>query len=332
MVVGQSEFSSRAAAEALPMRDAFAVLFFVSVGMKLDPKFLTTSPGTVAATLAVVLVGKPLAALAIVLLMGYPVRVALSVAVVLGQIGEFSFILATDGMKLKVLPEDGGATNALVAAAIVSISVNPLLYRAVGPLERWLQRRPRLWNFLAARVKQPTGGAADQPPADEPDSRFRAVVVGYGPVGQTLSRLLRENGITPTVIEMNLETVRRLRDEGIPAVYGDASKRETLVQVGIAGADTLVLSASGLTGAADVVKFARELNPSIRVIARSAYLRERADLRAAGADEVFAGEGEVALAMTESVLRDLGATPDQIDRERDRVRGELFGDGNAGGR
>lgn len=321
MVVGRSDFSLRAAADALPMRDAFAVLFFVSVGMLFDPRGLIAAPDVAVATLAVVLLGKPVAAVALVLALGYPVRVALAVAVALGQIGEFSFILAALGATLKVLPD--GATNALVAAAIVSISVNPLLYRAVGPIEAWAARRPRLWRLLTARVRAP-GGATPRA-VDTADPRYRAVVVGFGPVGRTLVRLLRENGIEPAVIEMNLETVRALRSEGAVAVYGDAAHPDTLKEAGVARAGTLILSASGLKGAEEVVKLARELNPKIRVLARTAYLRERAGLRAAGSDEVYAGEGEVALAMAESVLRELGASPDQIDRERERVRTDLFG-------
>jgi CPA2 family monovalent cation:H+ antiporter-2 len=323
MVVGRSDFSLRAASDALPMRDAFAVLFFVSVGMLFDPAYLVRAPGVVAATLAVVMLGKPAAALAIVLLLGYPVRVALAVSVALAQIGEFSFILAALGTSLGVLPRE--ATGALVAAAIVSISLNPLLYRLVGPAEAWAARRPRLWRRLTARVRQAAGAG---PRTAEPvtDPRFRAVVIGYGPVGRTLVRLLRENGIEPTIVEMNLETVRRLRDEGVAAVYGDAGHRDTLKEAGVARADTLVLSASGLKGAQEVVRVARELNPDVRVLARSAYLRERAELYRAGADAVYAGEGEVALAMAESVLTDLGASPDQIDRERQRVRAELFGE------
>ncbi|MDB5310821.1 MAG: ybaL 1 [Gemmataceae bacterium] len=327
MVVGRSEFSVRAATDALPMRDAFAVLFFVSVGMLFDPRYLLESPGVVLATLAVVVFGKPAAAATIVLLLGYPVRVAIAVAVALGQIGEFSFILAALGTDLKVLP--GSATSALVAAAIASISVNPLLYRLVGPAEQWVARRPRLWRWLNARVRRPGGSG---PRADEgADPRFRAVVVGYGPVGRTLARLLRENGVEPTVVEMNLETVTRLRAEGATAVYGDANHRETLKAAGVARAANLILSTSGLTGAEEVVRLARELNPGVRILARSAYLRERAGLRKAGADEVYAEEGEVALAMTESVLRELGASPEQIDRERDRVRAELFGGCEGGG-
>jgi CPA2 family monovalent cation:H+ antiporter-2 len=319
MVVGRSDFSLRAASDALPMRDAFAVLFFVSVGMQFNPAGLWQMPGLIAATVGVVMIGKPLAAVAIVLVMRYPVKVALSVAVALGQIGEFSFILAALGISLKVLPAE--ATSALVAAAIVSISVNQLLYKAVGPAEEWMRKRPRLWKVLTARVRKPD--EANPKELAEVDPRYRAVVVGYGPVGRTLCRLLRENGIEPTVVEMNLETVRVLRAEGKGAVYGDASHRDTLKEAGVATASTLILSSSGLKGAKELVRVARDLNPGVRVLARSAYLKERADLYGAGADAVFAGEGEVALAMAESVMRDLGASPDQIDRER--VRAELFG-------
>jgi CPA2 family monovalent cation:H+ antiporter-2 len=328
MIVGRSDFSLRAAADALPMRDAFAVLFFVSVGMLLEPRYLIAAPLVVLATLAVVLLGKPLAAAAIVLVLGYPVRVALAVAVALGQIGEFSFILAALGTRLGVLPAE--ATNALVAAAIVSISLNPLLYRAVGPVEAWAARRPRLWRLLTARARN--AGVASPKGADETAGRYRAVVVGYGPIGRTVCRLLRENGVEPTVVEMNLGTVEKLRREGMVAVYGDASHRETLKAAGVDRADTLVLSSSGLIGAEELVRWARELNPAVRVIARSAYLRDRAALRGAGADEVFAGEGEVALAMSESVLRGLGATAEQIDRERERVRADLFGGAEANNR
>jgi CPA2 family monovalent cation:H+ antiporter-2 len=321
MVVGRSDFSLRAAAEALPMRDAFAVLFFVSVGMLFDPGFLIRQPGLVAVTLGIVVLGKPLAAVVIVLVLGYPLRVALAVAVALAQIGEFTFILATLGGKLDILPED--ATNALVAAAIVSISINPLLYRLVDPVNSWLSGRPRLSRWLNGRARSSIVTAL--PRAAERGSRHRAVVVGYGPVGQTLCRLLGENEVEPTVIEMNLETVRRLREEGRTAIYGDAGHWETLTAAGVVRASSLILSASGLQNAEEIIRLARELNPMVRVLVRCSYLRERPALRQAGADVVFAAEGEVALAMAESVLRELGAVPEQIDRERDRVRTDLFG-------
>jgi CPA2 family monovalent cation:H+ antiporter-2 len=323
MVVGRSDFSLRAASEALPMRDAFAVLFFVSVGMLFNPRSLLEAPGLVAATLAIIVLAKPLAALSIVLVLRYPVRVALAVAVALAQIGEFSFILASLGRNLHILPDS--ATNALVAAAIVSISLNPLLYRLVAPLENWASRRPRLRRWLTAHVRQ--GAVAGSSGGDsDPSWRHGAVVVGYGPVGQTLSRLLRENDIETTVIEMNLETVRRLREQGLSAVYGDASHRETLKSAGVDRAGSLIVSAAGIRGAEEIIRLARELNPKIRVLVRSAYLREMPALRLAGADSVFSGEGEVALAMTESILQALGAIPEQIDRQRERARVDLFGD------
>jgi CPA2 family monovalent cation:H+ antiporter-2 len=327
MVVGRSDFSLRAATDALPMRDAFAVLFFVSVGMLFDPAFLLKSPWLVVATLAVVMVGTPAVTCAVMLALGRPLRSAVGTGLVLGQIGEFSFILDGLGKSLGVLPDEG--VQAVVAVAIASISLNPLVYRLAGPIDRWVSRRPRLARRLAARARLER--VRDAAATAKADPRFRAVVVGYGPVGRTLVRLLRENGVEPTVIELRLETVRWLRKQGVKAVYGDADHPETLAEAGVAKAGTLFLSASGLTGAEEVVRVAREMNPGVRVVARSAYLREGPGLRKAGADEVYSGEGEVALALAESLLRALGATADQIDRERDRVRADLFGPSEGAG-
>jgi monovalent cation:H+ antiporter-2, CPA2 family len=323
MVVNRSDFSSRAASEALPMRDAFAVLFFVSVGMLFDFNFLVESPWLVAATLGIVLLGKPLAALAIVLLLNYPLRVALAVAVALAQIGEFSFILAALGRELGLLSENG--TNAIIAAAIVSISLNPLLYRLIDVVEAHAQRTSRLWRWLNASWKAELAGhTLDATPPDSTPQN-RAVIVGYGPVGRTLVRLLQENGIEPTVVELNLDTVHRLREDGLRAVYGDATHKETVLEAGTKHAQAFILSSSGMRGSEEAIRVAREVNPQIRVFTRADYLREIPALRHAGADAVFAGEGEVALAMTVFVLRQLGASDEQIDRERDRIRAELFG-------
>ena len=153
----------------------------------------------------------------------------------------------------------------------------------------------------------------------------RAVVVGYGPVGQTVTRLLQENNIEPTIIELNRDTVRCLREAGVSAVYGDASHREILQGAGVDSAGSLILSAASLHASAEVIRLARGLNPAIRILARAAYVRESPALHQAGAEYVFSGEGEVALAMTEALLRSLGATPEQIDRERERVHRDLVG-------
>ena len=322
MVVGRSEFSLRAASDAVPMRDAFAVLFFVSVGMLFDPRTLTRSPVLVAATIAVILIGKPLAAFGIVLFLKYPLKVALSVSVALAQIGEFSFILATRAREMGILTDE--ATNSLVAASIFSISINPLLYRSIQPIEAWVMRQRRLRDRLNAHVSMglPLAGIRGSESAT-PD--HRAIVVGYGPVGETVTRLLRENDIEPTIVELNLETVRRLREQGVNAVYGDASLAATLESAGTASTGTLILSASGVRHCEEVIRLARGLNPAIRVLARADYVREVSALREAGAARVFTGEGEVALALIEEILRSLGATPEQIDHARDRFRREALG-------
>jgi CPA2 family monovalent cation:H+ antiporter-2 len=240
----------------------------------------------------------------------------------LAQIGEFSFILATRARELGILTEE--ATNSLVAASIFSITINPLLFRITEPVAAWAMRQPRLRGRLNARVltSLPEDGASGAGLTGAPG--HRAIVVGYGPVGQTVTRLLRDNEIEPTIIELNLETVRRLRESGVNAVYGDASLSATLASAGAASAGTLILSASGVRHCEEVIRLARDVNPAIRVLARSDYVREIKSLRDAGAARVFTGEGEVALALIEEILRSLGATGEQIDRERDRFRREAL--------
>lgn len=316
MVVGQSEFSARAGSEALPMRDAFAVMFFLSVGMLFDPFQAFESPILIAATLAIVLLGKPIAAILIVAILGYSFRIGLGVALVLAQIGEFSFLLAALGLKLGALPQS--AMNPIIAVAIISIMLNPLIYRLVGPLDRLVERHRLLWRLLNRKAAAESASQA----ADDEESlpSHRAVIVGYGPIGELVARILRQHGIEPTVIEMNLDTIQRMRSEGIRTVYGDANKHEILEQAGIKSASSLILSASGTSGATEAVRAAREINPDIHVVARAGFLREAEALRYAGASAVFSGEGEVAVAIAGSILLKLGATPDQLDEARQRIR------------
>jgi len=310
MTVGQSHFGERAASEALPMRDAFAVLFFVSIGMQLDPAQVLRNLPLAAVTLGVVLVAKPVAAFFMVRLLGFPVRIAAFVAASLAQIGEFSFVVAAMGRQLGILPEQ--ATQVLVITAIVTITLNPMLVRRV--------------RLLAARV--PVGVADLAEEHVSAASGFTAIVVGYGPVGQTVARLLRESDVEPTVIELNHETVAALKKKGQRAVYGDASQREILEAAGVRTASSLIFAASGSPAEA-VTRAAKELNPKLSILARSAYVREVAATRGAGADVVVAAEAEVALAMSEHLLTSLGASREQLDRARERVREELGGPARA---
>lgn len=313
MIVGQSDFSARAASDALPMRDAFAVLFFVSVGMLFDPAAIREGWPLMLVTLGIVVIGKPIAAMVVVLFLKRPLREALAISVALAQIGEFSFILATLATTLKVMPAE--AMNALVVASIVSITLNPLLYQAIEPTVRWLEAR----RFVrpVASLPTDTGGFEKAPGMDH------VVVIGYGPVGRTVSRILADNGIQPLVIEMNIDTVQKLKAEGIQAIYGDAMHREILQSAKLESAAGLVIS-SATAEAGAIIKAARELNPKVRILTRAVYLTESEPLRRAGADAIFSSEGEVALSMADYIMQQLGATDEQIERERDRVHKDLF--------
>jgi monovalent cation:H+ antiporter-2, CPA2 family len=278
--------------------------------MLLDPFSIVAAPALTIGAVLIVIVAKPLVALVIALVMGYPLRTSLTVAIALAQIGEFSFILSTIGRDLGLL--SSAATNALVAASIISIVLNPILYRAMKPFERWLLTRGR------------TGRPAMPSPPRSSHARHRAVVVGFGPAGRAVVKLLQENGVAPTVIDLNIDTVRTLRDGGVDAVYGDASRSETLMGAGLSSASSLILTTTTLEHGAELIRAAREINPDVRVLARANYLRDLAGLKRAGADVIYSGEGEVALAFVGDVLEHLGATPEQVDRERERARDDLL--------
>jgi CPA2 family monovalent cation:H+ antiporter-2 len=197
--------------------------------------------------------------------------------------------------------------------------LNPVLYRLIGPLEAALRQFVR--TPVPADMVMPSRESDEQAES----GRHKAVVVGYGPVGRTLARLLGENEFELVIIELNANLVRELTSRGIRAIYGDATHRDTLEQAGLDKAVALVLSSSSMYGTSEVIRLALELNPKLVLFARSSHLSELPELRKAGADVIFSGEGEVALAMTEFLLRQLGATPEQVDRERARIRSEFFG-------
>lgn len=308
MVVGQSEFSARAAAEALPMRDAFAVLFFVSVGMMFDPVSLPDCWPLALATLGIVLIGKPLAAFVVVRLLGKPLRMALSVSVALAQIGEFTFILGGLGIYYKVLPPE--TNNALIVAAVISIALNSLLYGRIPGLMR-----------LLGRLGVSAGGAFEEDGLQE-EGEERVVVVGFGPAGRIMSGILRRNHLRVSIIEMNIDTVKSLHGEDWRVVYGDARQADVLRAAGVEKAVGLIISSSAVS-ATEVAEAARRLNPGIRLVVHTTYAREAASLGREDGSVAFSGEEEVAVSMAEYLLRQLGATDEQIQRERCCIRSEL---------
>ena len=326
MMVARSPVSHQAAADALPLRDAFAVLFFVSVGMLFDPAFLLREPLMMLAALAVILLVKPLVALALVAVLGHSVRTALTVALGLAQIGEFSFILSELAHKHGLMPNDGH--NLLVGAAIISITLNPLLFRSLDAVERWLKARPRLWALLNARAERKVGGAnaavAEQVSHAAAGGSRLAVVVGFGPVGQTVDRLLRGAGLTTVVIDMNMDTVAELRRKGRTAVFGDASREAILDTAGIARASHLVLTLPHSADRAAVVTAARNLNPRVRTFVRAHYVREREELEQVGATAAIFEEAEAAVALARLVLADTGAGRESIERAVRDIRTRLI--------
>ncbi|HYF50207.1 MAG TPA: cation:proton antiporter [Planctomycetota bacterium] len=321
MVVSQSEVHHQAASDALPMRDAFAVLFFVSVGMLFDPRILLQQPGLVAVVLGIILLGKPLAALLIVLVLGHSVRTALTVAIGLAQIGEFSFILADLGRALKVLPTEGHSI--LVAAALISITLNPPLFRGLNRIEASLQRRPAVWRFLNRRSRDAQQAPVPTELLVESPAEVRAVVVGYGPVGRTLTRILADFRIRPVIIDLNVDTVKKLNASGHTAIYGDASSREILQAADIARARYLLVTLPDLAARFPVIATAKTINPELKVFTRARYLGERGMLEEAGASAIAYEEAEVAVSLAETLLNEVGATPASIDSEIARIRREI---------
>jgi CPA2 family monovalent cation:H+ antiporter-2 len=321
MVVGQSEVHHQAAADALPMRDAFAVLFFVSVGMLFDPVFVYQNPLLVLAILGVVLIGKPLAAFVIVLAMRYPVRTALTAGLGLAQIGEFSFILGELGYSLQVIPSQ--ARSVLVACALITITLNPLLFKRLNGMESLLRGKKRLWRVLNFRNLDELDAMSVRAPSIASPETVKAIVCGYGPVGRTLTRILVDFGVKPTVIDLNVDTVKALNQSGLTAVYGDSARREILEAAGVKDAAYLLICLPEGSSRAELIKMAKELNPALKVLVRARYIAEREALDKTKPSAVAYEEIEVAVALADMLLREIGQSGELLDREADKIRAEL---------
>ena len=319
MVVGQSAFASRAASDALPMRDAFAVLFFVSVGMGFDAIGLLEHWELALSAILLTLFAKPLVAYAVIRLLRKPIRMALIVSTSLSQVGEFSFILASMiAGKYGLLPEY--AVNVITGTAIITITLNAALYRFV----------PKLVSVFEERgIGVEGSGQEDVPVAED---RYRIIVVGYGPCGKILTKTLRDNNIDVVVIEMNVDTVGRLGKEGIRALHGDARLRTILRMAGAEYAQAIIITSSAAP-AKEISASARSINPEIGIMAyttyarNAQYIRENQKLVGEGKRSlttVFSGEEEVALAMSSYLMRAFGMTEEKISRECREVRHSFF--------
>ncbi len=297
MVMRESEFSHRAAEESLPLRDAFSVLFFLAVGMLFEPKILLEQPLHVLAVVGIIIVGKSLAAMAIVLAFRYPLNSALTVSASLAQIGEFSFIVAGLGLSLGLLPAEG--MSLVLAGALISIALNPLLFATAEPLRRWILKKSAYARSLEAR---------DDPYAELPmstDRKFlegQVVLVGYGRVGRRVGRALAFRHIPFVVAEQNRELVEDLRKQGIAAVSGDATDPTVLIQAHIAQAAMLVVATPDPLNVRQMVNTAKTLNPEIEIVLRTHSEDESRLFRKENLGTVFFGEEELAKGMTEHVL------------------------------
>jgi K+:H+ antiporter len=288
VVINESKLTSRIAAEAVPLENAFAVLFFVSVGMLFDPAVLIERPVQVLVVILIVVAGKSIAALLIVLAFRYPLRTALTVSASLAQIGEFSFILAAMGLALGMLPPEG--QSLILVAALLSIMLNPLVFRTIDPVERLaLSIRP-LASWLE-RVALMDSDRTDSPVGDQRD---HVVLVGYGRVGREIGRSLRQANIPMVVIEQNAELVEQLREQGINAIRGDASIERVLAHASLANARMLVAAIPDAFQARRMLQHARKVNPGIDSVVRTHSREELELLEAAGFGLVLMAEREVA--------------------------------------
>lgn len=297
MAMRESQLSHRAAEESLPLRDAFSVLFFVSVGMLFDPDILLEQPLQLLIVVSIIIFGKSLAAFLLVLAFRYPLNTAITVSASLAQIGEFSFILAGLGVTLGLLPIEG--QSLILAGAIISIALNPLLFHAIEPIQAWIRSRSTIARLLER---------SDDPLAELPMSVDQAhltghvVLVGYGRVGRRIGEALTKRGVPFVVAEQNRELVEELRKHGMLAVSGNSSDPAVLIQAHIARAHILVIATPDSFHVRRIIEIARMLNPNVETVVRTHTDEDAALLQKEHAGKIFMGEHELALGMTRYVL------------------------------
>ncbi|HEY0938850.1 MAG TPA: YbaL family putative K(+) efflux transporter [Steroidobacter sp.] len=306
VMLAESDLSHQAAENSLPLQDAFAVMFFVSVGMLFDPSVILEQPLQLLGVMFVILVGKSVAAFAIVLAFGYVARTALTISASLAQIGEFSFILAGLGVALGLLPPEG--RDLILAGSLLSITLNPLAFATIQPIARWVNERPGLISWFARQ----DGKLATVPTGSKVSTlRNHAVIVGYGRVGSVVGHGLQAQGLEYVVIEMSRRVVDQLRADKITAVYGDATAHGVLELAQIEHARLLVIASPDGFHARRILELARAKNPKIAIVVRTHSSAELKYLIRQGVDRAVMGELELALEMTDYALRSLGVSEER---------------------
>ena len=300
MVVKESDFSHRAEEETLPLREIFSILFFVSVGMLFDPLILIQQPLHVLAVVGIILIGKTIAAMALVLFFRYPINTALTVGASLAQIGEFSFILATLGVSLQLLSIEG--QNLILAGALISITLNSFIFAAVEPIQQWIRDRSHLARLLE-RSGDPLAMLPDEVSQDY--LRDQVVIVGHGEVGRHITQTLMQQGIKVVIAEENREIVEDLRAKGIAAVSGHATEAGVLIQAHIQHARLLVLSPMDLLDIHKIVDIAKTLNPQIQVLVCAESNEQAERIRSDHLGEVYFAKTEMAKNMSNHILNQI---------------------------
>lgn len=297
MVLRESEFSHRAAEKSLPLRDAFAVLFFVSVGMLFKPEILIHEPLRVLSVVLIIIVGKSIAAALLVLALRYPLHTAMTVAASLAQIGEFSFILASLGMSLGLLPSEG--YSLILAGAIISIALNPFIFSTLKPVSAWILKHSAYARHLDQR-KDPYGHLPHATEQGLPNGHV--VLVGYGRVGKRIADALQKQNLPYMIVEQNRTTVELLRNQGINAISGDASEPEVLSNAHIAEAGMLIIATPDAINVRKIAEVSRTFNPTLEIVLRTHSEDEASLLQSEAIGVVFFGEEELAKGMTNHVL------------------------------
>jgi CPA2 family monovalent cation:H+ antiporter-2 len=310
MVVGKSKLSHQVGADILPLRDAFAVLFFLAVGMLFDFKFIVEYPLLVCVCLVIVLIVKPLTAVFTVSVLGYSVKTALTVASGLAQVGEFSFILAQEARRLNLAGDV--VYNTIIICSIISITLNPSLFKKVPKIEKFLHSRKKLWkilNFVVDRRRNKSSKnkeiVKNLLSTEEYLAQKTGIVVGYGPTGKKVTNALIEYDVKPIIVEINIDTINSLSSQGQTVIYGDSTKKNILLAAGIRSANYLIITVPFLQVTLETASLASALNPKTCILVRARFLDSKEALKQTGISGMVFEEEEVSNALTSLLLDDL---------------------------